>query len=83
MKVGMVIPCRARPHTMRGTFAAPAPNDVLPPVGFALPYDDKSVDECRILPPIQRLSERFQDTIVREAERVSRKLGAPAGDERR
>ncbi|MEV4894121.1 hypothetical protein AB0K48_32525 [Nonomuraea sp. NPDC055795] len=42
---------------------------------FALPY----VGECRILRPIQRLSARFQGTIVREAERVSRELVTPAG----
>ncbi|MBB5080129.1 glycosyltransferase [Nonomuraea endophytica] len=84
--VGAPIADRAQvPHTpeLSSLFDGRAPYDVLPLAGFALPYGDKSVDECRILPPIQRLSERFQDTIVREAERVSRKLVAPAGDERR
>ncbi|MEU8352690.1 glycosyltransferase [Streptomyces sp. NPDC048845] len=53
--------------------------EVLPLVGLALPYEDDSVDECRVLAPVAGLSEQFRDTAVREAERVSRKLVLPAG----
>jgi GT2 family glycosyltransferase len=60
-----------------------SPLEVLPLAGLALPYPDQSIDECRILPPITELSTRYQDIIVREAERVARKLVAPATDERR
>ncbi|MFI1867219.1 glycosyltransferase family 2 protein [Streptomyces jumonjinensis] len=54
--------------------------EVLPLAGFALPYEDDSVDECRVLAPVQRLSERYRDAILREAERVSLKPVAPVGD---
>ena len=47
---------------------------VTPLVGFALPFEDASLAECRILPPITRLSERCQDAIYREAARIARKV---------
>ncbi|HEX6469496.1 MAG TPA: glycosyltransferase [Streptosporangiaceae bacterium] len=59
------------------------PYEVLPLAGLALPYSDGTFDECRILSPITKLSKRYQDIVVREAERVARKLVAPATDERR
>jgi hypothetical protein len=48
--------------------------EVLPLVGLALPYPDGSVGECRVLPPIQRLSERYRQVVLREAERVARRV---------
>ncbi|MCP9211493.1 glycosyltransferase [Streptomyces sp. NEAU-Y11] len=44
---------------------------VLPLAGFALPYPDGHVDECRVLPPVAELSDRLQDAVLREAERVA------------
>jgi hypothetical protein len=51
-----------------------APLEVLPLAGFALPHADQSIDECRILPPVLKLSVRYRDTILREAERVALKV---------
>ncbi|GJF30447.1 hypothetical protein KNE206_31470 [Kitasatospora sp. NE20-6] len=58
------------------TRALPA---VLPLAGFGLPHPDGSVEECRILPPVAALGARYRDAILREAERVARKVTAPAG----
>lgn len=54
-----------------------APREVLPLAGLALPYTDQSVDEIRVLAPVLELSERFRDTVLREAERVAVKVVAP------
>jgi glycosyltransferase involved in cell wall biosynthesis len=51
--------------------------EVYPLAGFAQPYEDQSVDVCRILAPVMRLSERYRDAIIREAERVSDKVVLP------
>ena len=48
--------------------------EVYPLAGFGLPYEDSSVEECRVLPPVLRLSERYREAIIREARRVSDKL---------
>lgn len=45
-----------------------------PLVGFALPFEDASLAECRILPTLGRLSERCQAAIYSEAARVARKV---------
>jgi glycosyltransferase involved in cell wall biosynthesis len=83
--VGAVIDARSRGCVpeLNSFFGGRSPLDVLPLVGFSLPYDDKSIDECRILRPIPRLSKRYRDAVFREAERVSRKVVPPAGGERR
>lgn len=57
------------------------PAEVLPLAGFALPYQDKSVAECRVLPPAARLSPRCTEAVLAEAGRVARLVvppGAPA-----
>ncbi|MFJ1598561.1 glycosyltransferase [Streptomyces sp. NPDC088261] len=59
-----------------------SPLDVLPLAGFALPYGDKSVEECRVLPTVTALSERYREAVLREAERVAHKVLTPAGAER-
>jgi hypothetical protein len=48
-----------------------APIQVLPLAGMALPYPDKSIDECRITPRIMELSERYREVIFDEANRVA------------
>ncbi|WP_329253269.1 glycosyltransferase family 2 protein [Streptomyces sp. NBC_01478] len=45
---------------------------VLPLVGLALPFAGGSVEECRVLPAVLRLSERYRETVLREAARVAR-----------
>jgi hypothetical protein len=52
--------------------------DVLPLAGLALPYPDKGVDECRVLPSILSLSSRYRDTVLAEAGRVAANVVAPA-----
>ncbi len=44
---------------------------VLPIAGLALPYDDGSVDRCRVLAPVTALSERYRERILAEVRRVS------------
>jgi hypothetical protein len=56
--------------------------DVLPLAGFAIPYGDRSLDECRLLSPVDALGPRYRDAIHREAERVSQKVIAPAAARR-
>ncbi len=47
----------------------------MPPLaGFALPYSDGEIGECHVLPPVTELSARYRDTILREAERVAKKV---------
>ena len=53
------------------------PIQVLPLAGLALPYQDKSIDECRITPLITNLSERYQEVIHEEASRVSDNVVRP------
>jgi glycosyltransferase involved in cell wall biosynthesis len=60
-----------------------SPREVYPLAGFGLPYEDRSVAECRILPPVMRLSERYREAILREAERVADKLVTPVDGHRR
>ncbi|MFE0105843.1 glycosyltransferase [Streptomyces sp. NPDC059009] len=55
------------------------PMTVLPLTGFALPYEAGDADECRVLPPVASLSERYREAVLREAERVAVKVSAPAG----
>lgn len=62
-------------------FDEQAPRQVLPLAGFALPYSDQSIEECRVLSPVLELSTGFRDTILREAERVALKVVAPEAAE--
>jgi hypothetical protein len=70
---GSVVPC----PELKSLFGNGSPLEVLPLAGFALPYQDGAVDECRILPTVFRLSARSRDAIVREAERVARRVTTP------
>ncbi|MFI5571324.1 glycosyltransferase [Streptomyces sp. NPDC051740] len=55
---------------VRGRFETPA--SVLPLVGLALPFAGESVEECRVLPAVTRLSERYRKTVLDEVSRVAR-----------
>ncbi|MGW0761004.1 hypothetical protein ACWD1Y_31765 [Streptomyces sp. NPDC002814] len=50
------------------------PLTVSPLAGFALPHSDGEIGECHVLPPVTELSARYRDTILREAERVAKKV---------
>jgi hypothetical protein len=52
--------------------------EMLPLAGLALPYDEQSVDECRVLPRIARFSDRYWDAVCAEAHRVSSAVVVPA-----
>ena len=54
-------------------FDHPADVEVLPLVGLALPYDDASFDEVRVLPPVERLPARYRDAVQAEAQRIAKK----------
>jgi len=45
--------------------------------GLALPYDDRSVEECRILPPVSTLSGRYREAVAAEAARIARRVTSP------
>ncbi|MEU3404612.1 glycosyltransferase [Streptomyces sp. NPDC006670] len=47
---------------------------VLPLAGFALPFEDGSVDVCRLLPRVDRLAAPYRDAVRREAGRVGLRL---------
>ncbi|MDQ8706941.1 glycosyltransferase [Streptomyces sp. LHD-70] len=57
-------------------FDARLPLKVLPLAGFALPYETGDVDECRVLPPVVGLSERYREAVLREAGRVAVQVSA-------
>ncbi|MER7165443.1 glycosyltransferase [Micromonospora sp. NPDC000207] len=59
------------------------PVQTYPLAGFGLPYPDDDVEECRLLPAIDGLGQRYREAIHREAERVARKVAAPDDDRRR
>jgi Glycosyl transferase family 2 len=63
----------ARPETLR-LFDRPAEVEQLPLAGLALPYDDLSVDECRVPSTIDTLSARYRDAVYAEAARVAKKV---------
>ncbi|HEX6469487.1 MAG TPA: glycosyltransferase [Streptosporangiaceae bacterium] len=62
---------RVRDPAVTALFDVGSPLEVLPLVGIALPYSDKSIHECRILPSIGRLSAQFRDAVSNEAARVA------------
>ncbi|MGX6601641.1 glycosyltransferase family 2 protein [Micromonosporaceae bacterium Da 78-11] len=53
------------------------PDRTLPLVGLALPFADGEVGECRVLPRIMRLGERYRDMVLGEAARVARRVVLP------
>ena len=59
-------------------FAGGAINEILPLAGIGIPYDDKTVDECRILPRATAFSGRYWTTITAEADRVAKHVVLPA-----
>lgn len=46
----------------------------LPLAGIGLPYADKTIEECRILPSISRFSPQYLEQIHKEAGRVAKKV---------
>jgi glycosyltransferase involved in cell wall biosynthesis len=46
----------------------------LPVAGLALPYDELSADECRVLPRINTFSPRYRDAVFAEAARVGKQV---------
>ncbi|MBB5078752.1 glycosyltransferase family 2 protein [Nonomuraea endophytica] len=60
-------------------FDGGVPSDTLPLVGFALPYPDGDVGECRVMAPILRLGAASRETVLKEAERVAARVVAPVG----
>ncbi|GAB7036585.1 glycosyltransferase [Catenuloplanes niger JCM 9533] len=50
----------------------PAARERFPIVGLALPYEDHSIAEARLLPPVLRLGSRFTGLVRAEAHRVAR-----------
>ncbi|MFE1834058.1 glycosyltransferase family 2 protein [Streptomyces sviceus] len=57
---------------VRGLFEA-SPR-VLPLVGLALPFAGESVEECRVLPTVARLSERYRKAVLDEVSRIARRV---------
>jgi GT2 family glycosyltransferase len=73
--LGVTLDERNRPVDETGAgFGDLTGRSATPLTGFALPYEDGRIGECRILPPITRLSARCQDAIRREAGRVARSV---------
>lgn len=58
-------------------FDSPRDVELLPLVGMALPHDDQSIDESRLLPAISRLSERYREAVRAEAVRVAKRVSLP------
>ncbi|MFY1653619.1 glycosyltransferase family 2 protein [Solwaraspora sp. WMMB762] len=54
------------------------PRQVTPLIGLALPYADGDLAECRVLPRVLRLGERFRDMVLAEAARVARRVETPS-----
>ncbi|HCT78073.1 MAG TPA: hypothetical protein DGG94_20225 [Micromonosporaceae bacterium] len=71
--VGAVIEARQRvlDPDIRALFDDGSTIEVLPLAGLALPYGDKTFDECRIMPSIFRLSAEYRDLVCVEAARVA------------
>jgi glycosyltransferase involved in cell wall biosynthesis len=62
---------------VRALFDDGSPMSVLPLVGLALPFPGGGVEECRVLPAVLGLSERYREAVLREAKRVARHVVAP------
>lgn len=46
--------------------------EILPIVGFTLPYEDESIAECTVLAPILHMAGQYRDAVLAEADRVTR-----------
>ena len=44
--------------------------ETLPLVGMAIPYQDNEIDDCRILEPISRFSDKYANAVYKEVNRV-------------
>ncbi|HCT76460.1 MAG TPA: hypothetical protein DGG94_19140 [Micromonosporaceae bacterium] len=76
--VGVELDCQKTPDPgIHHLFEDGAALEVLPLVGLALPYPDHAIDECRVLPAIDRLGERYRDAVLQEAARVARRVTRP------
>lgn len=67
-------PPRVEDPAVAALFDTGAPRDVLPLLGLALPLAADGVEECRVLPAVLRLSERYRETVLREVSRVARRV---------
>ncbi|MGW0836123.1 glycosyltransferase family A protein [Streptomyces prunicolor] len=56
--------------------------EVFPLAGFGLPYEDSSVEECRVLAPISLLREEYRTAIIREARRAAKNVVIDEGTDR-
>jgi hypothetical protein len=66
LTIGLTAPPDGAPPDQGG------PVELLPIAGLALPYDDDSIQRCRVLAPALRLSPRYRERILAEARRVSK-----------
>lgn len=48
--------------------------DVLPILGLRLPFDDKTIDACYLLPELAGISERFKQRVQDESHRVAKEV---------
>ena len=74
--VGAVVDARGRfedPGVAAIFDATPEP-EVLPLIGLRLPWPDDGVDECRVLPPVERLGPTYRDRVFAETRRVARRV---------
>lgn len=58
-------------------FDSHTPVITYPLIGMGLPFNDKEIEECRILPPISQFSERYTSAVYKEVGRVSKKVILP------
>ncbi|MET9232382.1 glycosyltransferase [Lentzea sp. NPDC003310] len=73
--VGAVLDEQARPEEeVRELFDSRSDVEVIPLVGFAIPFEDGFFEQCRVLAPIGKLGDRYREAVLREAGRVSRRL---------
>ncbi|MEQ4304962.1 glycosyltransferase family 2 protein [Plantactinospora sp. B6F1] len=81
--VGVALDDRQQPAdaTARSLLDHGLPDEVLSLIGCALPYPDRSIDRCFVLPRLQQLSPRYRDAAHKEVRRVARvvtSVAAPA-----
>jgi glycosyltransferase involved in cell wall biosynthesis len=68
-----------RDTMLRTKLSGSSPARVFPLLGLSLPFPSNSVDVCRVMPPILRLSKQYRMMVLREAVRVARKVAVPGG----
>lgn len=47
---------------------------IYPLIGMALPFNDKEIEECKILNPISKFSDKYASAVYKETDRVSQKV---------